>query len=71
MDEPTEMGALEAYRAMFRFLEGYWERTKSDDVAGLLGSMNINLADGAPMDSAMWSDWLDAVREVTSSEEPE
>ncbi len=50
----------DAYRAMFLFLEGYYELTKADDVAALLGSMSI-LQDGKPADMAMWSEWQSAI----------
>lgn len=53
----------DAYRAMFQFLEAHYNRTKSDEVAGLLGSMALT-TDGKPMDPAMWSDWLAAVRQA-------
>lgn len=56
------------YRAMIRFLEKYFETTGSDDVGALLGSMSTNVfSDGRSADPAMWEDWLDAVREVTSA----
>ncbi|QGZ94000.1 hypothetical protein [Terricaulis silvestris] len=52
----------EAYEAMFRFLEAYWERggKTSDDIAILLGSMSL-LRRGRPLDMALWSDWLEAI----------
>ena len=49
-----------AYVAMYEFLVGYYERTKSDDVGALLGGMSL-LADGDTADPAMWSDWLECV----------
>lgn len=58
----------QAYDAMTRFLETYWERSgkASDDLATLLGSLNRNLwADGVPADPAMWEDWIAAVRIAT------
>ena len=48
-----------AYQAMFRFLEKYYERTQSDDVGALLGSMSL-MEDGMPADSAMWQEWQEA-----------
>ena len=51
------------YRAMFRFLEGYFERTHSDEIGALLGGMAID-EDGRPMDPAAWDDWLKAVDEA-------
>lgn len=47
----------EAYNAMFEFLANYYERTQSDDVGALLGSMSL-LGDGKPADPAIWQDWL-------------
>jgi hypothetical protein len=51
----------QAYLAMFAFLQNYWERGRSDDIAALLGSMSL-LADGTPADQALATDWKDAVR---------
>lgn len=53
--------ALEAYRAMFAFLEREWERTgRPDDIGNLLGSMST-LAEGTTADPAVWGEWLDAI----------
>jgi hypothetical protein len=46
-----------AYQAMHAFLEEYWKRGKSDEIAILLGSMQL-MKDGKPADPALWSDWL-------------
>jgi hypothetical protein len=54
----------QAYMAMVCFLERLQERTKSDDLAGYLGDLQINGYDGMPMDSAMWSDWEEAVNMI-------
>ena len=56
----TTLTAEQAYAAMFHFLETFWESTKSDEVAGLLGSMAL-LQDGKPADAAMWNDWNKSV----------
>lgn len=64
-----KLDAVSAYKAMFRFLENYWERGKrhDDQIAVLLGSMRMETFQGdGPADSAMWSDWLDAIGEVTA-----
>ncbi len=54
----------EAYAAMFRFLEAYYDRTgKPDEIGALLGGMALN-EDGQPMDPAIWSDWLAAIADV-------
>jgi hypothetical protein len=55
----------EAYRAMFCFLEEYFDRTKTEEIAALLGGLNL-AEDGKPMDPAMWDDWLSAVERVTA-----
>ena len=54
---------LEAFNAMKEFLEGYYERTSSDDVGSLLGDMRF-VDDGSTADSAAWQDWLDAVNKA-------
>jgi hypothetical protein len=51
----------QAYAAMFRFLEGVYERTKSNDIGGLLGSLSL-LPDGSPADPAFIEDWREAVQ---------
>lgn len=54
----------DAYAAMFRFLDAYWERNgHPDELGSLLGSMAL-LEDGVPADSAMWEDWLNAIKAV-------
>jgi len=47
----------EAFQAMILFLETYYERTQSDEIGALLGSLQL-LEDGKPADPAMWQDWL-------------
>lgn len=59
----TTMTQEQAYRAMFSFLEKYYEATNADDVGALLGSMNL-LDDGRPADPAMWADWCKAVEDA-------
>ena len=61
MDEQDQIRVDEAYRAMLRFLEDYYARGGSDELAILLGGAVIG-DDGAPMDPAMWSDWVSAVQ---------
>jgi hypothetical protein len=60
----------QAYDAMRAFLVAYWERggRKDDDIAQLLGWTDRESVwnDDEPFDPAMWGDWLDAVRRVTS-----
>ena len=49
-----------AYKAMLCFLEKQYEQTKSDDIAALLGSMQL-LDDNCTADPAMWSEWEECV----------
>lgn len=57
------------YKAMFLFLEKYYELTGADDVGVLLGSMSTDVfADRRPADPAIWEDWLQAVREVSAAD---
>jgi hypothetical protein len=68
MDAETTITAAEGYRAMFAFLEAYWERglKSSDDIAVMLGSMNYADENGTPrpLDIAQWHDWLDTVKAI-------
>lgn len=57
----TQLTNEHAFKAMVTFLEGYYERTKSDDIGSLLGDL-ILLDDGRTADPAAWHDWLECVR---------
>lgn len=63
------LSTRDAYRAMFRFLEAYYDRTGSDELGALLGGLAID-EDGHPMDPAAWTDWLAAVSAVIGGGEP-
>lgn len=56
----------QAFMAMISFLDQYYEQTKSDDVAALLGSLQL-LSDEMPADSAMYDDWLLSVEKTLST----
>ena len=51
---------LQAYAAMQLFLEDYFQKTSSDSLGSLLGSMSF-LEDGHTADPALWVDWTEAV----------
>lgn len=51
----------EAYFAMFCFLENLYDLTKSDDLGGFLGGMQLD-ENGIPFDSAVTEDWLKSVK---------
>ncbi len=53
----------QAYAAMFSYLNSDYERSPSDGVGALLGSMSIQ-ADGKSADPAAYEDWLSAVRAI-------
>jgi len=57
------LSRMQAYQAMFKFLEAYYARGKADEIGILLGQLAI-AADGKPMDPAAWNDWLKAVDQV-------
>ncbi|MBB5406862.1 hypothetical protein HDG34_000783 [Paraburkholderia sp. HC6.4b] len=52
-----------AYLAMYEFLVELYQRTKSDELGSLLGSMSY-LADGETADPAVWKDWMRCVTKV-------
>ena len=55
---------LEAYKAMYVFLDSYYfQMNKPDEIGALLGDLRI-LLDGKPVDPAAWDDWLVAVQKV-------
>jgi hypothetical protein len=63
----TEMTSHQAYLAMYSFLEAYYRRGHSDEVAALLASMSL-LSDGKPADAAIAKDWADAVRRAVTGD---
>jgi len=71
-DTQKELSAMEAYQAMFLFLESYWKlgEKKSDELAGLLGSLAL-LPDGKSADPALMNDWWRCVEEVIKLRELE
>jgi hypothetical protein len=56
---------LQAFNAMTKFLDDYYNKTKSDDVGSLLGDMSFS-HDGFTADPGTWADWIDAVRNKQS-----
>lgn len=64
-----KMDAMLAYKAMFRFLENYYERGKEDEIAILLSCMSMEIFEGGmPADPAMWDDWLEAIQQVMAEQ---
>jgi len=66
-----KLDAVLAYKAMFRFLDNYWERGHHNDeqIAVLLGNMSLETFGGdKPGDPSMWSDWLEAIEEVMAAQ---
>lgn len=52
----------QAFAAMYRFLEQFYDRSGgSVDVGGLLGSISL-LPDGKPADAATAKDWQEAIQ---------
>lgn len=58
----------QAFDAMVRFLEVYYQETNSDDVGALLGDLQI-LEDGKTADPAAWEEWLKCLRAVENKPE--
>jgi hypothetical protein len=56
----SKLTALQAFNAMTKFLDIYYEQTVSDDVGSLLGDMSF-LRDGETADPAAWLDWMQAL----------
>jgi hypothetical protein len=69
MSNQTLLTPLEAYDAMFAFLDAYWQRggRSSDDIAAMLGTMNRTtfFSDRRQTaDPAQWDDWVAAIEAV-------
>jgi hypothetical protein len=56
----------QAYAAMLLYLEDYYERGKSEEVAMMLAGM-LFLADNNTADPAAWEDWMNAVQRVLAA----
>ena len=56
----SQLTPAQAYLAMYSFLEAHYQRTKSDDIGALLGSMSL-LPDGGSADPAVLHEWQAAV----------
>ena len=65
MKEEIGLTTMDAYQAMLVFLDGYYRRTGSDDLAMMLGELAL-AEDGRSMDPAMLKDWEHAVERVLS-----
>lgn len=56
----VQLDERQAFNAMRSFLEMYWRRGRSEEIAMLLGSLAIQ-QDGKPADPALWNDWMQSV----------
>lgn len=66
--EKRDLTKLQAYHALIRFLEIYYEQIDSDDLGSLLGEMDF-LSDGSTADPAAWEEWTDSINIVKPKEE--
>lgn len=53
----------EAFEAMLDFLEKYYQRTNSDDVACILSDITL-VGKEETADPAAWHDWIDSVKKI-------
>jgi hypothetical protein len=61
----SQLTPKQACLAIYTFLDAHYQRTKSDDIGALLGSMSF-LPDGIPLDPAVAEDWRAAVQAALS-----
>ncbi len=54
---------FEAFKAMRKYLESYYERTSSDDIACIL-SDTLFSSEGETADPTAWQDWIEAVEKT-------
>ena len=62
LDNNISLTQLQGYNAMFKLLDYYYKKTKSDDLGSLLGVMCF-FVDGSTVDPAIWEDWTDAIHD--------
>jgi hypothetical protein len=68
--EDRVLSSLQAYKAMFFYLENLYSLPNSDDLGEFLGGMSL-LDDGKTADPAAWEDWEEAVQKAISSPDDE
>ena len=61
--DKQQLTIQQAYVSMIKFLEDYYERTKSDDIGSLLGDLQLD-ENNMPFDPAAYSDWLNAINKA-------
>ena len=61
----NELPDKNAYLAMYAFLESYFQRTRSEDVAALLADIGL-LQHGGPAASAVTHEWREALERVAA-----
>lgn len=59
---------VQAFKAMRKFLEMYYESTLSDDVGSLLGDLNM-ITEGQTADPAAWDDWDQALKDTLEAKQ--
>jgi hypothetical protein len=59
----------QAFEAMVLFLEGFYQRTQSDEVGGLLSDL-LMAERGTTADPAAWQDWMNCVQKVLTAKQP-
>lgn len=64
VDFSTPITVMQAYMAMFKYIEHLQKLTRSDDLAGILGGMSLLGDDQVTADPAAWADWIRIVRAV-------
>jgi hypothetical protein len=60
--EKKNLSSEQAFRAMFLFLNAYYDRTQGkSELASVLSDIQLDPDSGSPADPATWEDWLAAV----------
>jgi hypothetical protein len=69
--EPISLSEREAFDAMRKYLQAYWERFSDARVSDVLSdSQPAFLAATVTADPAAWEDWIKAVHEVRATKNP-
>lgn len=65
----TTLTEKQAFQTMVLFLEEFYQRTKSDEVGGLLSDLLMS-EEGLTADPAAWEDWQKCIEKIikTSSQ---
>jgi hypothetical protein len=63
-----KLTVMQAYEGMYPFINDYSARLGDPDtLAAMLGDLRLH-KDNKPLDPAMWSDWMEAIKKIMNED---